>query len=99
MGEPRLSRRRFLAAAGGGAVGLAAAGAGGYVLARDDDSSPTDDAIPFYGAHQAGIATAAQDRLVFGAFDLTLTDRTGLAGTTAAATMSAASRSAGRTTC
>ena len=31
--------------------------------------------IPFYGEHQAGIATAAQDRLVFGAFDLTLTDR------------------------
>ena len=94
VGEPRLSRRRFLAAAGGGAVGLAAAGAGGYVLARDDDSSSTDEAIPFYGAHQAGIATAAQDRLVFGAFDLTLTDRTGLAGllrdwTTAAATMSA----------
>jgi deferrochelatase/peroxidase EfeB len=31
-----------------------------------------EGAIPFHGAHQAGIVTPAQDRLVFGAFDLTL---------------------------
>jgi deferrochelatase/peroxidase EfeB len=29
--------------------------------------------VPFYGAHQAGIDTAAQDRLAFAAFDLTST--------------------------
>ena len=28
------------------------------------------EAVPFYGAHQAGIATPAQDRLHFAAFDL-----------------------------
>ena len=30
--------------------------------------------MPFYGPHQAGIATAAQDRLAFAAFDLTSND-------------------------
>ena len=34
--------------------------------------------VPFYGAHQAGIATPAQDRLAFAAFDVTSTDRTEL---------------------
>ncbi len=34
--------------------------------------------MPFYGAHQAGIATPAQDRLAFAAFDVTSTDRTEL---------------------
>jgi deferrochelatase/peroxidase EfeB len=29
--------------------------------------------VPFHGDHQAGIVTPAQDRLVFGSFDLTLT--------------------------
>ena len=29
--------------------------------------------MPFYGAHQAGITTPAQDRLAFASFDLTLT--------------------------
>ena len=30
-------------------------------------------AVPFYGTHQAGITTPAQDRLAFASFDLTLT--------------------------
>jgi deferrochelatase/peroxidase EfeB len=30
--------------------------------------------VPFYGEHQAGIATPAQDRLAFAAFDITTTD-------------------------
>jgi deferrochelatase/peroxidase EfeB len=31
--------------------------------------------VPFYGTHQAGITTPAQDRLAFASFDLTLTTR------------------------
>jgi deferrochelatase/peroxidase EfeB len=31
--------------------------------------------VPFYGAHQAGITTPAQDRLAFASFDLTLTTK------------------------
>jgi deferrochelatase/peroxidase EfeB len=70
----RLTRGRLLAVAGGAAL-AAAAGETGYVLGRDT-GSPASAAVPFYGEHQAGIATSAQDRLVFAAFDLTL-DRAG----------------------
>lgn len=69
------TRRQLLATAGGGALGLALGG-GGYALGRHDASGESqgsvEGAIPFYGTHQAGIVTPAQDRLVFGAFDLTL---------------------------
>jgi deferrochelatase/peroxidase EfeB len=75
---PRLTRREVLAAAGGGALALAAGG-GGAVLAREERSGRRR-IVPFYGEHQGGIATAAQDRLVFGAFDVTLSDRRELAG-------------------
>jgi deferrochelatase/peroxidase EfeB len=68
------SRRRFVGGALG-AAGVMAAGGAGYGIGRADDSGPTASAstarVPFYGAHQAGIATAAQDRLAFAAFDLT----------------------------
>jgi deferrochelatase/peroxidase EfeB len=67
-GGPTLSRRRLLVAAGG-AAGLAAAGAGGFLL-RDEEAKPGSESFPFHGERQAGIATPAQDRLVFGAFDL-----------------------------
>jgi deferrochelatase/peroxidase EfeB len=67
----RLSRRALLASAAGG--GIAAAAGGGFVLGRDGDSEPTsaaDQTVPFHGRHQAGIATPAQDRLHFAAFDV-----------------------------
>jgi deferrochelatase/peroxidase EfeB len=70
------SRRRFLGGALGTA-GLAAAGGVGFGAARVSESSAssgTPDQVPFYGRHQAGIATPAQDRLAFAAFDLTSTD-------------------------
>lgn len=35
--------------------------------------------MPFHGAHQAGIATAVQDRLHFAAFDVTTKDPAELA--------------------
>lgn len=67
------TRRRLLVSAGGAAGALALGGAGGYALGRETESgSNGSSVVPFYGAHQAGIATPAQDRLVFGSFDLTL---------------------------
>jgi deferrochelatase/peroxidase EfeB len=73
------SRRRLLAGAGVFGAGAVAGGLTGY-LTRPDDTQPTAVAsqtvpvqtvpvqtVPFYGAHQAGITTAAQDRLAFGA--------------------------------
>ncbi len=73
------SRRVFLGGALG-AAGLAAAGGAGFSMARAAEPSATTQAsaVPFYGRHQAGIATPAQDRLVFAAFDVTSTDRTDL---------------------
>ncbi|HEX7739350.1 MAG TPA: iron uptake transporter deferrochelatase/peroxidase subunit [Marmoricola sp.] len=70
------SRRLFL----GGALGAAGAVAvgGGFAAGRataDDTSDPTSSQVPFYGKHQAGISTAAQDRLAFASFDVTSTDR------------------------
>jgi deferrochelatase/peroxidase EfeB len=74
-----VNRRRFLGGTLAGA-GVLAAGGVGFGVARatePDDSataSPAPDSVPFYGTHQAGIATPAQDRLAFGAFQITSTD-------------------------
>jgi deferrochelatase/peroxidase EfeB len=84
------SRRRFLGSALGTA-GVLAAGSAGFGVARAteaDDAGPAAQTVPFYGGHQAGIATAAQDRLAFAAFDVTTRDVdavTRLLGTWAAA--------------
>jgi deferrochelatase/peroxidase EfeB len=70
------SRRRFLGGAAG-VAGLVAAGGAGFGAARatEPDAAPrAEPRVPFYGAHQAGIATPAQDRLAFAAFDLTSSD-------------------------
>ncbi len=69
------SRRRFLAV-GLGTAGVAVAGGAGFGLAKatatsTSTSSAASAVVPFYGAHQAGIDTAAQDRLAFAAFDIT----------------------------
>jgi deferrochelatase/peroxidase EfeB len=84
----RPSRRQFL----GGAAAVVAASAGGFGVAKatepSDTPQPAGQMVPFYGPHQAGIATPAQDRLAFAAFDVTTTDRGELArllGTWAAA--------------
>ena len=81
--EPATSRRRFLAGALGGA-GLAAAGigfGGGFATAKatePEQARPAPAEVAFYGPHQAGIATPAQDRLAFAAFDVTSTDKDAL---------------------
>jgi deferrochelatase/peroxidase EfeB len=73
--RPSTTRRRFVGGALG-AAGAVAAGGAGSGIARGTQSSPKAPTIPsarvrFYGAHQAGIATPAQDRLAFAAFDVT----------------------------
>jgi deferrochelatase/peroxidase EfeB len=76
MGSPRLTRRGLIAGAGAMGAGLAL---GGVELERAlGDSSAGAAQIPFHGAHQAGIATAAQDRLHFAAFDVTTERRSDL---------------------
>ncbi|MFN8201386.1 MAG: iron uptake transporter deferrochelatase/peroxidase subunit [Solirubrobacteraceae bacterium] len=67
-----LTRRSVLLAGGGAAVGLAAGAAGGYATGHAAEPAPDEpaDTVPFEGEHQAGVATPAQARLVFGAFDL-----------------------------
>jgi len=69
------SRRRFLGVALG-AAGVAAAGTAGFGVARASEpgAPAAPGPVPFYGEHQAGIATPAQDRLAFAAFDITTTD-------------------------
>ncbi|MEU7983977.1 iron uptake transporter deferrochelatase/peroxidase subunit [Streptosporangium canum] len=76
---PELSRRRLLTGAGI-AVGAGAAAVAGAGLVRQAQPAPVQadapgGAIPFHGAHQAGIATPVQDRLHFAAFDLSTDSR------------------------
>jgi deferrochelatase/peroxidase EfeB len=63
-----LTRRRLLGSAGAGAVAAGALGAG-YAIGHDEGGGSADT-VPFHGPHQAGIATAAQDRLHFASFDV-----------------------------
>jgi deferrochelatase/peroxidase EfeB len=67
-----LTRRRLLTSAGAGAAGLGLGAAGGFLVGQEtaDASGEGTGSVPFYGAHQAGIDTPAQDRLHFAAFDL-----------------------------
>ena len=73
------SRRRFLGWSIGGA-GAVAAGAAGFGIAKateagaETSTTPSPQHVAFYGEHQAGIATPAQDRLAFAAFDVRTAD-------------------------
>jgi deferrochelatase/peroxidase EfeB len=102
---PRLSRRQLLGAGGLG-VGVAF-GAGGLALGRElegranaSEGQGQAQVVPFYGAHQAGIATLTQERLHFAAFDLDPSARRGdlrelLRAWTAAAARLCAGQAAG----
>ncbi|MGO3325835.1 iron uptake transporter deferrochelatase/peroxidase subunit [Gordonia sp. (in: high G+C Gram-positive bacteria)] len=77
--SPGVSRRAVLGAAGAGlVVGGVAGAAGGYGVGSSSDASPDDQTVPFRGDHQAGITTAAQDRLHFAAFDVVTDSRDAL---------------------
>jgi deferrochelatase/peroxidase EfeB len=67
-----ITRRRLLGSAGAGAVGLGLGGAGGFLIGQESGEAKSDGtgSVDFHGEHQAGIATPAQDRLHFAAFDL-----------------------------
>ncbi|KAB8197364.1 deferrochelatase/peroxidase EfeB [Nonomuraea phyllanthi] len=72
-----LSRRGLfgLGAAGAAAVGAGVVGANTLLHdAPAAHATSTSDPYPFYGEHQAGIVTPAQDRLHFVAFDV-ITDK------------------------
>ncbi|GLW06428.1 peroxidase [Microtetraspora sp. NBRC 13810] len=75
----QVSRRRLF---GLGAAGVAAAGAGALAARAFPGEPPRPAAgeeagtpYPFYGEHQAGIVTPAQDRLHFVSFDVTTGER------------------------
>jgi len=92
-----LMRRALIGA--GAAGGFAAAGVAGYEIgtASSPEDAPDRDAAAFHGRHQAGIATRAQDRLHFAAFDVVAPDREDMrdllrAWTAAAARMTAGAR-------
>ncbi len=72
-----MKRRAALGVAGGviGVAGVAAAGAALFDRGSAPAIAGPADAIEFYGAHQAGITTPAQDRLHFVAFDVITKDR------------------------
>lgn len=72
----RLTRGRLLAAGAVGA-GVALGGVGIERLAAAGETAETG-VVPFYGDRQSGIATPAQDRLHFAAFDVVSTRRSDL---------------------
>ena len=89
MSEKSVTSRRGLLGGALTAAGAVAAGGVGFGIAHATESSSSDtaatqakaaaakatsDQVPFFGAHQAGIDTPAQDRLAFAAFDITSTD-------------------------
>ncbi|MFD9424617.1 MULTISPECIES: iron uptake transporter deferrochelatase/peroxidase subunit [unclassified Streptomyces] len=93
--------RRALLGWGGAGLALGAVAAGGAVAAvrSDGGSEPAAEsgaAVPFHGAHQAGIATAVQDRLHFAAFDVTTKDPAELAALLKEWTRAAERMTAGR---
>jgi deferrochelatase/peroxidase EfeB len=72
----KLSRRRFLEL-GGAAAGGAAAGSLGVRLAKGEGGE-SNQAVDFYGPHQAGVVTPPQSHLWFAAFDVTADDLAGV---------------------
>jgi deferrochelatase/peroxidase EfeB len=79
---PNMSRRAVLGMAGAG-VALAGAGAAAGIAATSGSYGspfgPVADAVEFFGDHQAGIITPAQDRMHFVALDVINGDRARLA--------------------
>jgi deferrochelatase/peroxidase EfeB len=91
----RASRRGFLL----GGVAVAGAGVGGLAghVADTKQATPAPaDRVPFHGARQAGIATPAQQRLAFAAYDVVTTDRAALQELLKTWTAAAAAMTAGQ---
>lgn len=92
------TRRGFLAR--GATVGLGATlGAGATLPERAAAATPgvpDSETVPFYGAHQAGIATPTQEHMQFGAFDVVSGSVDDLRGLLSSWSSAAAALSAGR---
>ena len=90
-GDSAITRRQLFVGTGLVGAGLVAAGTLGSDAA---EAATFTTAVPFHGAHQAGIVTPQQRHLVFAAFDVVTSGRaalgTLLAGWTDAATRLAA---------
>jgi deferrochelatase/peroxidase EfeB len=71
-----VSRRRLFGYSGVTLAAGAAAGAGLVSVAQAHEGpASSDGAVPFFGAHQSGIATPVQDRLHFASFDVVTDDK------------------------
>jgi deferrochelatase/peroxidase EfeB len=78
----------------GAGIGL---GAGGYLVGQQvAEAEAAGGTVAFEGAHQAGIATPAQDRLHFAAFDLTIETKRELRDLLRAWSAAASQMTAGR---
>ena len=98
-----LTRRGLIGLAGVSAAAGAAAFVGASPAAPGAGSAGPNagegrpaDAVPFYGDHQAGITTPAQDRMHFASFDVTTSSRDELVALLTAWTAAAAEMTAGR---
>jgi deferrochelatase/peroxidase EfeB len=85
VSDATLSRRGLLGLGGAAAGGLVVGGFAGAALTNGESGAEQSTApptglstVPFRGPHQAGIATPAQDRLLFAAFDVTSTSKADL---------------------
>lgn len=70
-----VSRRALFGGLGLGGLGLAVGAAGGAALTSAADPDPDAVVTPFFGPRQSGITTPAQQRMMFGAFDVTTSDK------------------------
>lgn len=73
--EPGLSRRGLLGLVGAGVAGGAIGFGVDRVLTPAAGTTDAAAVYPFFGEHQAGIVTPAQDRLHFAAFDVSSISR------------------------
>ena len=93
-----LSRRGLLGLAGVGVVGVGVGlGIDRFALPHDASTiSGGSASYPFYGEHQAGITTAAQDRMHFASYDVSDISRSELIGLLKDWTAAAARMAQGR---
>src|SRR5271154_1442464 len=93
-----LTRRNLLASAAGLGVGVAVDEAlRGSPRLRATHATDPEQRVSFYGTHQAGIDTPAQDFLYFGSFDVTSEARSDLEQLLRQWTVSAAALTDGST--
>ena len=78
MTDGGVTRRGLLQSAGIAGVGIGLGAGAGYAIGSSSESGDGTGTVPFRDDRQAGIVTAAQDRLHFAAFDVTTDSRADL---------------------